>query len=252
VFYEGFMRTFPDLLPASWPAPYPLHGALLTSEARSLDRAAREAHLVPEILLMERAALGVASCTATWAPDPAAQGLVLCGPGDNGGDGFAAARILAGWGRSIRVLDLAADPARGPAARTQRELCLRCLTVERIHGDLEALGRALHGCAYVIDGLFGVGLTRPLEGWWCQAIERVNVAARPVLSIDLPSGLDGDSGEPRPVAIVAEVTATMAAPKRGLLTRPSGARHAGRLVEIDIGLPWALHAPYRLVPRPEA
>ena len=247
------MRTFPDLLPASWPAPYPLHGALLTSEARSLDRAAREAHLVPEILLMERAALGVASCTATWAPEPAARGLVLCGPGDNGGDGYAAARILAGWGRRIQVLDLAERPRTGScSAHPARALPALPRRGDASTATSQRSSAALHGCAYVIDGLFGVGLTRPLEGWWSQAIERVNAAARPVLSIDLPSGLDGDSGEPRPVAIVAEVTATMAAPKRGLLTRPSGARHAGRIVEIDIGLPWALHAPHRLVPRSQA
>jgi NAD(P)H-hydrate epimerase len=250
------MHTFPPRLPASWPPSYPLHRPILTSEARALDAAAREGYGAPALLAMERAALGVAVCASLWAPEATAQILVLCGPGDNGGDGYACARQLAGWGRRVRVLDLAcaesqsqADArrqaeSRSEAARLQRSLAARVLDVERANGGGDVLARALTACDVVIDALFGVGLARPLVGGWLSAIAQVNDARRPVLAVDVPSGLDADTGEPRPLAIVAEVTATMAAPKRGLLAPGAGVRHAGRVVEIDIGLPWALHAPY--------
>lgn len=229
-------------LPASWPESYPLHRAVVTSEARRLDREASQRFSLPPLLLMERAALGVAHVTQLWAPR--GPGLVLAGPGDNGGDGYGAARQLAGWGREVEVLDLATAPAQGEAARTQRALCASVLRIERVPGDLDRLAHALQRAAWVVDALFGIGLERPLDAAWCATIDALTRSARPVLSVDVPSGLHADRGLPQPIAVHAEVTATMAAPKPGLLAPSPGARYAGRVVEIDIGLPWALHAPY--------
>ncbi len=242
------MRSPPQPLPGAWPFSYPLHRPIVTSEARALDEAARRDFGIPDLLLMERAALGVA-CLVPPA-DRRASGpvLVLCGPGNNGGDGYAAARHLSGWGRAVRVLDLARVPPSGASARLQQSLCARVLPIESAWDRPELLSAALAEAAFVVDALFGVGLDRALDGPWCAAIECVNAAARPTLAVDVPSGLDADTGEARPVCVRADVTATMVAPKRGIAPGMPGADHAGRVVEIDIGLPWALHAPYLASP----
>lgn len=195
---------------------------------------------------MERASWGVA-CLVRWLPvEPSAPVLVLCGPGNNGGDGYGAARILASWGRSVRVLDLAPHPSAESSTQLERRLCGRLLAIEPLHGDLRGLEAALAGGGVLIDALFGVGLTRPLEGWWRDAIACLNAARRPTLAVDLPSGMDGDTGEGRPLCVRADLTATLGAPKLGLAPTMPGAACAGQVIEVDIGLPWALHAPYRL------
>ncbi len=237
------MDSCPDPLPRSWPSTYPLHRPILTSEARALDAAASGVFGIPDLLLMERASWGVA-CLVRWlVSEPAAPVLVLCGPGNNGGDGYGAARVLASWGRSVRVLDLAPHPSAQASTRLERQLCARLLGIEALHGDLRGLEAALASGGVRIDALFGVGLTRPLEGWWCDVVGCLNAARLPTLAVDLPSGLDGDTGEARPLCVRADLTATLGAPKLGLLP---GAAWAGHVVEVDIGLPWALHAPYLL------
>lgn len=238
------MDSAPGPIPRSWPTTYPLHRPILTSEFRALEASASQAFGIPDLLLMERAAWSVA-CLARWLPSsPSAPLLVLCGPGNNGGDGYGAARVLASWGRPVRVLDLAPRPASGEATRLERDLCGRVLKVEVLHGDLRSLGAALAASAGLIDALFGVGLARPLEGWWRDAIACVNAARLPTLAVDLPSGLDADTGEALPLCVRADLTATLAAPKLGISSGMPGAVHAGHVVEVDIGLPWALHAPY--------
>lgn len=231
-------------LPDAWPASYPLHQPILTSQARALDLAAVQlAGLSPEAL-MERAGLGVAGLVQAWAPASPAL-LVLCGPGDNGGDGYVAGQALRAAGCSVRVLDLAARAPRSPAACAARARCAGDAGVERVHGDRARLVRALRDATHVVDGLFGSGLSRALDGWWRAAVEALLASGRPVLAIDVPSGLDADTGEVRGAAVRAQVTATMVAPKPALQPPSPTAALAGRVIEVDIGLPWALHGPWR-------
>lgn len=237
-------------LPPSWPPPYPLHRPILTSQARALDAAAGRLAGLSGELLMERAGLGVAAVVALWAP-ATARVLVLCGPGDNGGDGYVVGRVLSGWGRDVRVLDLAGEVARSPAAHAARERCARASGVEQAHDDLARLEVALAACTHVVDALFGSGLARDLAGRWRHAVEAVTRAQRPVLAVDVPSGVDADTGAVRGAAVRAEVTATMVAPKHALLPPSPTAGHAGHVVEVDIGLPWALHGPW-VRPSPDA
>ena len=229
-------------LPRAWPASYPPHRPILASDARNLDAAAEKRGL-SSLVLMEHAARGVAAVAAAQAPRGAI--AVVCGPGNNGGDGYGAARQLASWGRLVRVVRVGRAPT-SPAAALEARLWGESGEVADASEDLDVLRRAVSGCALVIDALFGVGLDRPLLAPYVEAVGILNSAGAPRLSVDVPSGMNADTGRPRPVCVRAAWTATMVAPKRGFARGAHGARWAGRVVEIDIGLPQDLHAPYLL------
>ena len=186
---------------------------------------------VSGMALMERAGAAVADCAAGLAPE-GRDVMVLCGPGNNGGDGFIAARLLRERGLGVRVYLLGdATRLRGDAAEAARRWAgpvEPCLAV-----DLEAAG-------LVIDGLFGAGLTRDLEGEARALVDRVNLwsrtSGRPVVAIDVPSGLDGDTGAVRGAAIVATATVTFFRFKPGHLLLP-GRTLCGEVHLADIGTP---------------
>jgi NAD(P)H-hydrate epimerase len=212
-----------------------------TTVARSLDEAATARHGVPSIVLMEHAAAGVAALSALLAA-PADRIVVLCGPGNNGGDGYAAARLLRSWGRSPRVLRLAPRaPERGDAAT--EAAALGAHAVEDAWSDPSRVTAALADADLVVDAVFGTGRAR-LEGPYPAWIEATNRADALRLAVDVPSGLDADTGAAPGPVVRADVTATMALPKTGLVPPSPGAAHVGVLVEVDIGLPAELHAPY--------
>ncbi len=143
---------------------------------------------------------------------PGEQILILAGKGHNGADARAAREHLAD--RRVEVLDLTETATDGP--KLDAALALRP--------------------ALVIDGLFGIGLSRPLSPEWAKLIQRVNKARRPVLAVDVPSGLNADTGEPQGAAIHAAVTLTVGAPKTGML-RETAWPFVGRLeVAADVGL----------------
>lgn len=229
-----------DLAP-TWPPAYPRHHPISTKDARALDQRAEREFGIPSLILMEHASCGVAALAARLAP---ADGgiLVLCGPGNNGGDGYGAARFLASWGRRVEVLRAAPREPSGGDAGAEFALCNRALPVGDAWTRPAAVAEALErGPAVVVDALFGVGLARPLGAPFLGWIEAVNRARTLRLAVDVPSGMESDTGEALPTSVRAHVTATMAAPKAGLLARPEA---VGTLVEIDIGLPDALHAPF--------
>lgn len=229
-------------LPRSWPPGYPAHRALSLEEALRLDREAQEAYGIPSLVLMEHAARGVAAVAESLTPVGAGV-LVLCGPGNNGGDGYGVARALRSWGRPTTVLRCSRNPPPGKDAALQHALAdAPGGGVEPAWGIRWALARALAaGPALVVDALFGVGLSRPLSEPYLGWIEELNQAPCLRLALDLPSGMDTDLGGGLPVCVEAHVTAALAAPKRGLQLNP---RAAGRVVEVDIGLPRELHGAY--------
>ena len=197
---------------------------------RALDRHTIEKLGVPGELLMECAGRLVAAL-AEAERAPGARVWVLCGPGSNGGDGLVAARHLHLRGVPVTAV-LIGDPARvrGDAARN----------LERA----ERAGVALAGARWraepgdvLVDALFGTGLARSLEGEAAAAVKRV-LAARPhcrVLAVDLPSGLDADTGQPSGPCVAADVTVTLGLPKLGLALEP-GRSLAGRVVVGRIGI----------------
>lgn len=177
-------------------------------------------------LLMERAGTAVADVVAR-RPYPTRIG-VLCGPGNNGGDGFVAARILAQRGFKVR-LGLLGDLSalRGDAAAA----------AARWRGPVEhAETMDLSGLELIVDALYGAGLARDLEGTARALVERMAASRRPIIAVDLPSGLDGRTGRIRGAAARAEETVTFFRRKPGHLLLP-GRELCGRVRVADIGIP---------------
>ena len=222
--------------------PYPPHRALSPAEARAADLEAASVHGVPSLVLMEHAGRGLAVLVARrrGAPGPV---VVVCGPGATGGDGFACARFLASWGLPLRVF--ATDPARAVTsdAAIERSLVARDTEVtllEERRGP-EMLADALADASVVVDALFGVGFSRGLSPRHAALVDAMNACGALRVAADVPSGLDADLGVARPRAVRAHVTAAMGFVKRGC-TIGDGVACSGELVEIDIGLPRAVHA----------
>ncbi len=179
----------------------------------------------PGISLMENAGRGVADAVSRrWSPRPL---VILCGPGNNGGDGFVAARLLAERGWTVRVALLGERAAlRGDAAEA----------AARWPGAVELLApAALDGAELAVDGIFGAGLTRPVDGIAAAVIAALGERRLPVIAIDVPSGVDGASGEVRGAAPWAAVTVTFFRKKPGHLLLP-GRGLCGETVLEQIGI----------------
>lgn len=208
-------------------------------EMRSLDREAQEKYSISEEILMENA--GEAACRVI-AEEIGIQGrtfAILCGAGNNGGDGLVVARKILSLGGSARVF-LLGDPRKfGGAAKrnfeTASRLPLEILSVE----TADAIGSAVVHADAVIDAIFGTGLTREVSGLYRAAIDLINGKARRVFSLDIPSGIDGNRGRILGAAVKAHATITFGLPKRGLLLYP-GYEHCGTLYVSPISFPPAL------------
>jgi NAD(P)H-hydrate epimerase len=195
---------------------------ILTNAQMAKADAYAVAHGVPSLTLMENAGQAAANAIAArFKPCPV---TVLCGPGNNGGDGFVVARLLDESGFTVRVAQDA--DSKGDALPMS----------DKWKGTRVALApEALDGAKLVVDGLFGAGLSRPLEGPYAQVVEALNDL--PVAAIDVPSGLSGDTGQPLGgVVVKAALTVTFFRKKPGHLLLP-GRALCGEIVVADIGIP---------------
>ena len=185
-----------------------MHELLTAAEMAEADRRTI-AGGVPGMTLMEAAGRAVAEGAADLAPEGPV--VVVAGPGNNGGDGFVAARRLAAGGREVRVVVLG-DPARlrGDAR----------VAFERWPGAVMPAGETLPDAALVVDALFGAGLDRPLEGAAAALVAAINEGPAQVLAVDLPSGIDADSGAVLGSAVRADATVTFFRKKPGHLLYP--------------------------------
>jgi len=207
---------------------------------QAIDHAAIYDVGIPRLLLMEHAGLAVARAVRScWPRRGRGHCLVLCGAGHNGGDGLAAARHLIQWGHPACVF-LAGAHSRLKAEPRVYAAILARLGVPCVSGrgraQSPALRRAFAGAVVIVDALLGIGLQGTVRPEHRALIERVNASALPVVSVDVPSGLDANTGRPQGIAVRATVTVTLGLPKRGLLTR-EGRRWTGRLLVDDIGIP---------------
>lgn len=211
-----------------------------TSEMRELERHAAEIGLPPEVL-MENAGLAIAQEVRGWLGTAAGQQiLVLVGPGNNGGDGLVAARHLHDWGARVHVYLCTERGGNDPNYVIVRERGIPC-AVPSGEQDLADLDSVLFSSDVVIDALFGTGKLRPIQGIYKHVLTRVKSAkeARPrlnLIAVDVPSGLDADTGATDPSCVAADLTITLGYPKLGLFSFP-GRDLVGELVVADIGIP---------------
>lgn len=202
------------------------------SELQHIDRRAAAEFGIPTALLMENAGREVAA-VAREKLDLGGVVYVACGKGNNGGDGWCAARHLLSWGVPVRVLSLAQVSTLTGDARAQANAALLC-GVARV----DSLQSASAGDV-VVDALFGTGLTRPLEGAFAACVDDIAAAGKRgarVLSVDVPSGLDADRAIPIGPHVVADFTVTLHALKVALVQHPARA-FAGNVQVAPIGLP---------------
>src|SRR5438132_6408684 len=213
---------------------------LNSAQMREADKRTIDDIGIPSLVLMENAGRqAVAAMEAMYSDLLERQIGVLCGRGNNGGDGFVIARTLMQRGVDVavfligRVADVRGD------ARTNLEILGRLgLTIVEV-ADSQAW--ELHcsevtDCTLIVDAIFGTGLNAPVSGLIQSVIADINASGIPVVSIDLPSGLSADSADPIGDSIEAGMTVTLAAPKLPLVLPPAETR-AGDIVIADIGIP---------------
>jgi NAD(P)H-hydrate epimerase len=216
---------------------------------RAVDRAAVEEYGIPGLVLMENAAIGLREAALDLigrAPGPRI--VIVCGGGNNGGDGYALARHLHNEGMVTTLVPLAPPRPRSDAAVNRAiDRCMRL--PERPPADLPGV---LAGADLIVDAIFGTGLDRPPGGAEAQAIGHMNDAAAggtPILAADVPSGLDCETGEALGLAVRATMTVTFVALKPGL-TSPRGRALAGEIRVASIGAPIELIRRFALPPAP--
>lgn len=207
---------------------------------RDIDRRAIEEFGIPSIVLMENAAVKtIVAAERVFGRFEGRRILVIAGPGNNGGDGIAIARHLANAGCAAAVALLADPAALPPDAAANLEIATRMgIPVERIADEagLALLETGARAAEFIIDALFGTGLSRPLEGLAARAVECANASRGKRIAIDLPSGICSDTGRVLGAAVRADATVALGLPKAGHFLHP-GAAHVGRLFVADIGIP---------------
>ncbi len=219
---------------------------LSRAEMRAFDKRAIETCHVPGLVLMENAGRGAAEVILRGlGADERHDVVVVCGSGNNGGDGFVVARHLAAAGvRDVTVFLTKPGPELTGDGRTNYEALRACASVSLVDlgSNVGPLKSALGRASVVVDALFGTGLDRPIGPPLASVIEAINEAACPCIAIDVPSGLNADTGASMGATVRADVTVTFAHPKLGLLT-PNGARMAGRVEVVGLGVPTSIGEP---------
>ena len=208
------------------------------ADVRALERLASERGGIPSYDLMCRA--GAAALAVVQRRWPTARSLaIVCGVGNNAGDGLVVARLAAAAGFSVRVLAVVpSDSWHGDASRAAADCAAAGVRIEPFSAP------GLTGADVIVDGILGIGINRPVAGEFLDAIEAMNAARRPILALDVPSGVDADTGAPRGAAVNATVTVTFIALKQGLFLG-SAVDYLGALELAALDVPPALAAGMR-------
>lgn len=218
---------------------------LTRTEVRGVDAFALDELGIPGIVLMENAGRGAVEVLERLGiPDRPL--VIVAGKGNNAGDGFVMARHLEYRGYAVQVVLVASPEALGGDAQTNWHIVERSGIATTLLGpdpDLEALDSLLTGAGWVIDSLLGTGARGSLRDPYPDVIRRLNRQPAPILAIDLPSGLDCDTGQPLGVCVKATHTVTFVARKRGF-DHPGASQYTGQVHVVDIGIPRAALTAY--------
>ena len=214
--------------------------AVTAEEMAEMDRTAIEVAGIPGVVLMENAGRGATEVMWRYFPDLGGKRVaVLAGGGNNGGDGFVIARHLWQQRVAVTVCLLKKRKSYRGDAKLNLEIVEKLGVQVEEYGDNKSLARLKRKLAkadLLVDAILGTGLNAPVGGLYGEIIKLVNQLERPVLAVDLPSGLSATSGVPLGACIQATVTATFGLPKVGQLVTP-GCGYVGHLEVVDIGLP---------------
>lgn len=195
---------------------------------KKIDEYTTETVKIPSAVLMERAAQAVATCMKQKI-NKSDRILAVCGPGNNGGDGVAAGRILYLEGYHVAILFVGEKNKCSGQMKTQMEIA------ENLGIPIENYNK-LPEYNIIIDAIFGVGLSKPVTGEFKQIIDQINQNTNIVFAVDIPSGISADHGRMMNAAVKADVTITFGHNKQGMLLYP-GAEYAGKITVADIGFP---------------
>lgn len=219
-----------------------MHRTMTRRQVRDFDAEAIHTLGVPGAVLMENAGRGSAEVVAEMMDTAGTKRVVLfCGCGNNGGDGFVIARHLHNLGFEPLTVLCGLEQKLTPDARTHYEILGR-MKLPVIHLDLSQsailhqIRMAAAGCSLVVDALFGTGLKEELSNPYIQVITAINALHIPILSVDIPSGLDCDAGIPLPVCIKAAATVSFVAAKQGFFAHPNAMETVGSLYIASIGV----------------
>lgn len=203
-------------------------------QAQAFDKYAQTELGIPSIVLMENAGRGVAEEVKELGTKELGTVAVVCGTGNNGGDGLVAARHLVNAGVRTKVFVIGSKTKLKNDPKTNLNILLKMgqrVKWARSVKDLNGIKKS----ALIIDALFGIGLNSPVKGIYLDVISFLNRSGIPILSVDVPSGLDADSGKVLGAAVRAKVTVSFVAPKRGFLMA-EGPAHCGKIMVRDIGI----------------
>jgi NAD(P)H-hydrate epimerase len=209
---------------------------LTRDQVRAVDHRAIHDYGMPGVILMENAGRGAAA--VLLAQGVTGRVVLCCGKGNNGGDGFVIARHLDNHGLDVRVLLFARpEELTGDAGVNFHIISRSSLSIAVcVPVDDAALRAELAGAAWVVDALFGTGLSGPVRPPFDRVIGAINAAGKPVLAVDIPSGLDCDAGQPLGPTVRATRTLTFVAEKVGF-AQPEARAWLGAVDVVDIGVP---------------
>ncbi|MFC1501854.1 NAD(P)H-hydrate dehydratase [bacterium] len=205
-------------------------------EMQNMDKTAIETYGISDVLLMENAGVAVFSVILQEFGIKDRSFVIVCGSGNNGGDGLVVARKIHSMGGNVRVFILGnTDHFKGAAKKNFGIISRLPIPVKTI-SSAGSLNKEIARCDAVVDGIFGTGLARSVEGIYQKIIESINASGKVIFSIDIPSGINGDSGQVMGAAIRADYTVTFGLPKTGTLLYP-GYSHCGKLFVTHISFP---------------
>ena len=214
---------------------------LSREQVRTLDRRAIEEYGIPALVLMENAGRGVADVLISLGITGPV--VICCGKGNNGGDGLVLARHLANHGHAANVLLFAQPDSLSPESAVNWKIVQRMRIPALVLPDSrqidERLPAVVSGADWIVDALFGTGLTGPLRPPFDRVVALINGSKARVLAVDIPSGLDADRGQAWGVAIRANHTATFVTEKTGF-ANPGASEWLGKVHVVDIGVPRCL------------